>query len=94
MKFIKEIFKEYSSNSNIAEKIIDNNHSDFLLIEPTFFLKGHLINRSEGNPSKNNNETIRIEQIRNIKKKEKNMNVTLLCLNRQFQGMLGCMIFL
>ncbi len=67
MKFIKEIFNKDSSNSNIEKKIIDNNHPDFLLIEPTFFFKGNLINRSEGNPSKNNKETIRIEQIRSLK---------------------------
>ena len=65
--FIKEIFKKYSSNSNIEKKIIDNNHPDFLLIEPTYFLKGNLINRSEAEPSKNNKGTIRIEQIRNLK---------------------------
>ena len=65
--FIKEIFKKYSSNSNIEKKIIGNNHPDFLLIEPTYLLKGNLINRSEAEPSKNNKGTIRIEQIRNLK---------------------------
>ena len=35
--FIKEIFNQYSANSNIEERIINNNHPDFLLIEPTFF---------------------------------------------------------
>ena len=67
MKFIMEIFNKYSSNSNIEKKIIDNNHPDFLLIEPTYLLKGNLINRSEAEPSKNNKGTIRIEQIRNLK---------------------------
>ena len=67
IKFIKEIFKKCSSNSNIEKKIIDNNHPDFLLIEPTYLLKGNLINRSEAEPSKNNKGTIRIEQIRNLK---------------------------
>ena len=67
IKFIKDIFNKYSSNSNIEKKIIDNNHPDFLLIEPTYFFKGNLINRSEADPSKNNKETIRIEQIRNLK---------------------------
>ena len=67
MKFIMEIFNRYSSNSNIEKKIIDKNHPDFLLIEPTYFFKGNLINRSEAEPSKNNKETIRIEQIRNLK---------------------------
>ena len=67
IKFIKEIFNQYSSNSKIEEKIVDNNHPDFLLIEPTYLLKGNLINRSLTGPSKNNKETIRIEQIRNLK---------------------------
>ena len=67
IKFIKEIFNQNYSHSNIEEKITDNNHPDFLLIEPTYFLKGNLINRSETEFSKNKNETIRIEQIRNIK---------------------------
>ena len=58
MKFIMEIFNKYSSNSNIEKKIIDKNHPDFLLIEPTYFFKGNLINRSEAEPSKNNKETI------------------------------------
>ena len=66
-KFIKEIFNKYSSNSNIEEKIIENNHPDFLLIEPTHVFKGNLINRSEAEPSKSSKGTIRIEQIRNIK---------------------------
>ena len=67
IKFIKEIFKQYSPNSYSEAKIIDNNHPDFLSIEPTFFLKGNLINRSEAEPQKNNKQMIRIEQIRNIK---------------------------
>ena len=67
IQFIKEILNQYSSNSNIQEKIIDNNHPDFLLIEPTYFLKGKLINQSETEHPKNNKATIRIEQIRNIK---------------------------
>ena len=67
VKFIKEIFKKYSSTTNIEEKIIDNNHPDFLLIEPTYLIKGNLINRSEVESPKNNKETIRIDQVRNIK---------------------------
>ncbi len=67
INFIKEIFNQYSFNSNIEKKIIDNNHPDFLLIEPTYFLKGNIINRSETESSKNKKETIRVEQIRNIK---------------------------
>ena len=65
--FIKKIFEQYSSNSNIEEKIIDNNYPDFLLIEPTYLIKGNLMNRSEVESPKNNKEIIRIDQIRNIK---------------------------
>ena len=32
IQFIKEIFNHYSSDAIIEEKIIDNNHPDFLLI--------------------------------------------------------------
>jgi len=67
IQFIKEIFNQYSSNTNIGEKIINNNHPDFLLIEPTYFLKGNLMNRSKTDSSKNTKETIRVEQIRQIK---------------------------
>ncbi len=67
INFIKEIFNKYSSNSNIEKKIIDNNHPDFLLIEPTYVFKGNLINRSAAEHSKNKKGTIKIEQIRNIK---------------------------
>ena len=66
IKFIKEIFNQSSSNSNIEEKLMNNNHPDFLLIEPSYFLKGNLINRSATESSKNKKETIKIEQIRNI----------------------------
>ena len=67
IQFIKKVLNQYSSNSKIGGKIIDNNHPDFLLIEPTILLKGNLINRSETEPLRNKQETIRIEQIRNIK---------------------------
>ncbi len=67
IKFIKEIFNIYSSDSNIEEKVITNNYPDFLSIEPTYVVKGNLINRSEAKSSRNNKETIRIEQIRHLK---------------------------
>ena len=66
IKFIQDIFKLYESNANIEEKIKYNNHPDFLSIEPSFFIKGKLINRSDYE-SPNNKATIRIDQIRNIK---------------------------
>ena len=68
LKFINDIFKNYSSSSDIDQKIKDNNHPDYLLIEPTYLVKGKLINRSNSELQKSNNkETIRIDQIRNIK---------------------------
>ena len=67
IEFIKNIFKIYQSDVNIEEKIQDNNHPDFLFIEPSYLIKGNLINRSEYDSPKNNKATIRIDQIRNIK---------------------------
>tara|TARA_B100000579_G_scaffold433246_1_gene451640 strand:+ start:742 stop:1698 length:957 start_codon:yes stop_codon:yes gene_type:complete len=67
IRFIKEILSTYASYSNIEEKIINNNHPDFLLIEPTYFVKGNLLNRSDVETSKSNQGTIRIEQIRSVK---------------------------
>ena len=34
LHFIKEIFKQSSPSKNIEERIINNNHPDFLIIEP------------------------------------------------------------
>ena len=65
-KFIKAIFNQYSSNTN-DERIINNNHPDFLLIEPASAFKGNLKNNSENDSAKNKKEIIKIEQIRNIK---------------------------
>ena len=67
IQFIAEIFSQYSTNFNIKEKIIENNYPDFLLIEPTYLLKGKLTKSSEAEPPQKNNAIIRIEQIRNIK---------------------------
>ena len=33
-QFIKEIFNQSSQRDNVEEKIINNNHPDFLIIEP------------------------------------------------------------
>ena len=38
LKFIKEIFKESSPSENVEEKITNNNHPDFLIIEPDSLL--------------------------------------------------------
>ena len=34
LRFIKEIFKQYSQSENVEERITNNNHPDFLIIEP------------------------------------------------------------
>jgi len=34
LQFIKEIFKQSSPNKNFEERITNNNHPDFLIIEP------------------------------------------------------------
>ena len=68
LNFITDIFKNYESCSNVEQKIKDNNHPDFLLIEPTYIVQGKLINQSDSELTKNKNkQTIRIDQIRNIK---------------------------
>ena len=39
LQFIKDIFKESSPNENIEETITNNNHPDFLIIEPDSLLE-------------------------------------------------------
>ena len=34
LQFIKEIFKQSSPGENVEERITNNNHPDFLIIEP------------------------------------------------------------
>ena len=38
LKFIKEIFEQSSPSENVEEKITNNNHPDFLIIEPDSLL--------------------------------------------------------
>ena len=38
LRFIKEIFKQSSPSKNVEEKITNNNHPDFLIIEPDSLL--------------------------------------------------------
>ncbi len=68
LQFIKEIFKQSSPNENIEEKITNNNHPDFLIIEPDSFL-GTKNSRSSDleKTIKSGSEIIKIAQIRNIK---------------------------
>ena len=39
IQFIKEIFKQSSQNEKIEERIANNNHPDFLIIEPDSLLE-------------------------------------------------------
>ena len=68
LNFINEIFKLSSSSRNSFERITNNNHPDFLIIEPSSLLEAK---RSKSSPlektSKSGSEIIKIAQIRNIK---------------------------
>ncbi len=68
LEFIKEIFKQSSQNENVEERITNNNHPDFLIIEPNSLLS----TKSSGSYDlektvKSGSEIIKIAQIRNIK---------------------------
>jgi len=68
LQFIKEIFKQYSPSENIEERIKNNNHSDFLIIEPDSLLKTKSSGISDLEKTmKSGSEIIKIAQIRNIK---------------------------
>ena len=66
--FIKDIFKQSSQIENIEERITNNNHPDFLIIEPDspFTTKNSGSSELE-KIKKNGSEIIKIAQIRNIK---------------------------
>ena len=68
LRFITEIFKKFSPNEHIEERITNNNHPDFLIIEPDS------LSANKGSKSvdhektiKSGSEIIKIAQIRNIK---------------------------
>ncbi len=68
LQFIKEIFKQSSPIKNVEERITNNNHPDFLIIEPDSLLA----TKSSGSvelekTKKSGSEIIKITQIRNIK---------------------------
>jgi len=67
-RFIKEIFKQSSPSENIEEKITNNNHPDFLIIEPES-LSANKGSRSLDieKTTKSESEIIKIAQVRNIK---------------------------
>jgi len=68
LRFIKDIFKQSSPKENIEEKITNNNHPDFLIIEPDTLLANKSSRSSDFEKTiKSGFEIIKIAQIRNIK---------------------------
>ena len=68
LQFIKEIFKQSSPSENVEERITNNNHPDFLIIEPDFLLSTKSSESSALEKTiKKGSEIIKIAQIRNIK---------------------------
>jgi len=67
-QFIKEIFEQSSPSKNVEERITNNNHPDFLIVEPDSLLE----TKSSGSfdlekTIKSGSEIIKIAQIRKIK---------------------------
>ena len=68
LKFIKEIFEQLSPSQNIEERIANNNHPDFLIIEPSSHVETKRSKKSDLEKStRSESEIIKIAQIRNIK---------------------------
>jgi len=68
LQFIKEIFKQSSPRENVEERITNNNHPDFLIIEPDSLLATKSSGSSDLEKKiKSGSEIIKIAQIRNIK---------------------------
>ncbi len=68
LRFIKEIFKQSSPSENIEKRIINNNHPDFLIIEPDSLLATKRSRSSDlEKTTTSGSEIIKIAQIRNIK---------------------------
>ena len=66
--FIEEILKQFSTSGNIEEKISNNNHPDYLIIEPNSPMHGKSSKSNDlEKTTKNGSEIIKIAQIRNIK---------------------------
>ena len=68
IRFIKEIFRQSSPSENVEERITNNNHPDFLIINPNFSLETNSSKSSDLEKKiKSGSENIKINQIRNIK---------------------------
>ena len=68
IKFISQIINEKDLNEKIIKKIRENNHPDYLFIEPTYLLQANLINQSEIDKDikQKHKPLIRVNQIRSI----------------------------
>ena len=67
-RFIKEIFNQSSPSENLEERISNNNHPDFLIIEPDSLIATKKSKSSDLEQTiKSGSEIIKIAQIRNIK---------------------------
>ena len=67
-RFIKEIFQQSSPRENVEERIENNNHPDFLIIEPDSLLETKSSRSSYVEKKiKSGSEIIKIAQVRNIK---------------------------
>ena len=67
-RFIKEIFKQSSPSENFEENFKNNNHPDFLIIEPDSLLTNKSARISDLEKQiKSGSDIIKISQIRNIK---------------------------
>ncbi len=68
LQFITEIFKQSSPSDNVEEKITNNNHPDFLIIEPSSLLEDKKsVSSISDKTTKSVAEIIKISKIRNIK---------------------------
>jgi len=68
LQFIKEIFKQSSPSENVEERIRNNNHPDFLIIEPDSLLATKSSESSDLEKTiKSGSAMIKIAQIRYIK---------------------------
>ena len=67
LQFIIDIFKQSSDSQNIEEKITNNNHPDFLIVEPSSPLEYKRSKTSELKKTISGSEIIKIDQIRNVK---------------------------
>jgi len=68
LQFIKKIFRKSSPSENVEERITNNNHPDFLIIEPdSLLVNTNSISSDLEKTKKSGSEIIKIAQIRNIK---------------------------